>query len=240
MRMSKALSDYIDKHAVIKSETKRVNKSEFEEFLSAYPRPLVRDVFGAFDPPAVTYNDFELGYWPRSIVASTHLYDENPGEYFYEPPEERYFSIVTNHEELFAESQHLTEEYERLPVEEGGSAAPEQNTNRRFFMTAPACVRIADKKTNKVIYDGPLVGLKELAGPAVIHGGEGTILMNQNRNYRTNVIRTTYHFEIQRIGCVPEEVTVEAESLAAAHLLLPNDLIFCNLIDVKPKGGTRK
>lgn len=240
MRMNKALSDYIDKHAAIKAETKRVSKSEFEEFLSSYPRPLKRDVFGACDPPAVSYNDFELGYWPRSIVASTHLYDDKPGEYFYEPPEKRYFSIVTNHKELFAESQRLTEEYERLPVEEGGSAAPEQNPGKRYFITDPICIRIADKKARKVIYDGSLASLKELADQAVIHGGEGTSLMNQNRNYRTNVIRTTYHFEIQRIGCVPEEVTVEAESLAAAHLLLPNDLIFCNLIDFKLKGGTQK
>lgn len=70
MEMTKALSDYIDKHAALEAETKRVSKSEFEEFLSAYPRPLVRDVFGACDPPAVSYNDFELGYWPRSIVAA--------------------------------------------------------------------------------------------------------------------------------------------------------------------------
>lgn len=238
MEMTKALSDYIDKHAAIKATTKRVSKSEFEEFLSAYPRPLVRDVFGACDPPAVSYNDFELGYWPRSIVASTHLYDDKPGEYFYKPSEERYFSIVTNHAELHAESQRLAEEYEHLSEEEGGPAAPKHNPGKRFVATGPICIRVVNKKTNKVIYDGPMVGFKELADPAVIHGGEGTSLMNQNRNYRTNVIRASYRFAIQRIGRKPEEVTVEAESFDAARLLLPNDMISCELIDSNLKGDS--
>lgn len=238
MEMTKALSDYIDKHTTLEAETKRVSKSKFEEFLSAYPRPLVRDVFGACDPPAVSYNDFELGYWPRSIVASTHLYDDKPGEYFYEPPEERYFSIVTNHEALHAESQRLAEEYEHLSEEEGGPAAPKHTPGKRFVATGPICIRVVNKKTNKVIYDGPMVGFKELADPAVIHGGEGTSLMNQNRNYRTNVIRASYRFAIQRIGRKPEEVTVEAESFDAARLLLPNDMISCELIDSNLKGDS--
>lgn len=243
MEMTKALSDYIDKHAALEAETKRVSKSEFEEFLSAYPRPLVRDVFGACDPPAVSYNDFELGYWPRSIVASTHLYDDKPGEYFYEPPEERYFSIVTNHAELHAESQRLTEEYEHLQAEASENdeehAAPEQHQGKRFFMTAPACIRIVNKKTNEIIYDGPLVNIQKFADMVTIHSGKGTFAMNQNRNYHTNVIRASYRFAIQRIGRAPEEVTVEAESLDVARLLLPNDMISCELIDSSLKGEPR-
>ena len=82
--------------------TKTVSEKEFYDFIRNYPRKLERDVCGISDPPAVSYNDFELAdRWPYSIVASTFLYDDNPGEYFYEPPEKRCYSIVTNYEELF-------------------------------------------------------------------------------------------------------------------------------------------
>lgn len=57
---------------------------------------------GISDPPAVSYNDFELANrWPYSIVASTFLYDNNPDDYFYEPEDKRTYRIVVNHEELF-------------------------------------------------------------------------------------------------------------------------------------------
>lgn len=39
---------------------KRVSKQEFIEFLENYPRKLERDVYGVCDPPAISYNDFEL------------------------------------------------------------------------------------------------------------------------------------------------------------------------------------
>ena len=58
--------------------------------------------FGACIPPSVSYNDFELANrWPYSVVASTFLYDDNPGDYLYEPEEERVYMIVENYEELF-------------------------------------------------------------------------------------------------------------------------------------------
>lgn len=81
---------------------KQVSKEEFEEFLKNYPRPLDCDVFGACDPPAVSYNDFELANrWPYSIVASTFAYSDKPGDYYYVPEERRKYFIVTNYEELF-------------------------------------------------------------------------------------------------------------------------------------------
>lgn len=237
MEMTKALSDYIGKHATIKAETKRVSKSEFEEFLSAYPRPLVRDVFGACDPPAVSYNDFELGYWPRSIVASTHLYDEKPGEYFYEPPEKRYFSIVTNHEELYAESQRLTEEYEHLQAETNkngeGSAAPEQHHGKRFFMTGPACLHIVNKRTNETIYNGPIATFPKREDGEIICSGEMESQMKQNPKYRTNVVRRRWRFAVQRAASEEEEITVEAESLSAAALRLPRDTVFSTLLSTE-------
>ena len=83
--------------------TKKVTKEEFMEFIKNYPRKLKRDVCGISDPPAVSYNDFELANrWPYSIVASTFLYDDNPDGYFYEPEDKRMYSVVINHEELFA------------------------------------------------------------------------------------------------------------------------------------------
>lgn len=82
--------------------TKNVTKEEFEEFIRNYPRKLERDVCGICDPPAVSYNDFELANrWPYSVVASTFLYDDNPKGYFYEPEDKRTYRIVVNHEELF-------------------------------------------------------------------------------------------------------------------------------------------
>jgi len=49
----------------------RVTKEECQAFLAAYPRPLERDVFAAFVPPLVTWNDFADGQvWPASVVAS--------------------------------------------------------------------------------------------------------------------------------------------------------------------------
>lgn len=83
--------------------TRDVPKEEFFEFVKNYPRKLERDVFGACDPPAVSYNDFELANrWPYSIVASTHLYSDDPGDFWYAPKDEQVYRIVINHEELFA------------------------------------------------------------------------------------------------------------------------------------------
>ena len=81
---------------------KRVSKQEFIEFLNNYPRKLERDVYGVCDPPAISYNDFELANrWPYSVVASTFAYDDNPDGYYYEPDEERIYRVVENFEELF-------------------------------------------------------------------------------------------------------------------------------------------
>ena len=86
----------------IDPDEKNVSKEEFNAFINNYPRKLVRDVFGACDPPLVTYNDFELAdRWPYSIVANTWLYDDTPGSYYYEPEEERKYIIMNNYEDVF-------------------------------------------------------------------------------------------------------------------------------------------
>lgn len=84
----------------IKSTTKRVNKEEFEQFIASYPRPLEKDVCGISEPPLISYNDFKLGIWPDSIVASTFLYEDTPEDYYYEPEEEHKYFIVENYKKL--------------------------------------------------------------------------------------------------------------------------------------------
>ena len=108
---SKEEYEYIKSNINIEPQIEEVTKQEFIDFCNSYPRPLTRDVCGISEPPAVSYNDFEIGWWPLSIVASTHLYDDNPEDYFYVPEEERFYSIVTNYTELYEEAQTLLKKY---------------------------------------------------------------------------------------------------------------------------------
>lgn len=82
--------------------SKQVTKEEFEEFIKSYPRPLRIDVCGIYDPPLISYNDFALANrWPYSIVAHTYVYDDDPDDHCYAPPEQREYNIVENYDELF-------------------------------------------------------------------------------------------------------------------------------------------
>ena len=54
---------------------RQVTKEEMLAHVAAWPRPLKIDVLGTFDPPLITYNDFTLGKWPDSVIAS--LFDDN-------------------------------------------------------------------------------------------------------------------------------------------------------------------
>jgi len=79
-----------------------VSKQDFDDFIRNYPRPLERDCFGAYDPPLITYNDFQLANrYPYSVVASTYAYSDDPSHYYYEPERKRKYTIVSNYEELF-------------------------------------------------------------------------------------------------------------------------------------------
>ena len=85
-----------------KPKMKIVSKQEFEDFIKAYPRKLERDVFGACEPPSVTYNDFELANrWPYSIVANTWLYTDKEGDRWNLPEEERRYLVMENYKEVF-------------------------------------------------------------------------------------------------------------------------------------------
>ena len=114
MRIStKDEHEYIKTHATIEKQFKDVTKQEFDEFIASYPRHLERDVCGICEPPAVSYNDWEIGWWSRSIVANTMLYSDNPKDSYYEPEDKRVYRIVTNYEDLRKESQMLLEKYRR-------------------------------------------------------------------------------------------------------------------------------
>ena len=105
------ISKFVKEHATVKPEMKSVSKDEFVAFIKAYPRPLVRDVCGICDPPAISWNDFLFGKWPDSVVARTFAYDDNPGDYFYEPEEKRDYSIMVNHDAVAAEIFCLFQQY---------------------------------------------------------------------------------------------------------------------------------
>lgn len=108
---SKEEYEYIQSNIKTEPQTKEVTKQEFIDFCNSYPRSLARDVCGISEPPAVSYNDFEIGWWPLSVVASTHLYTDNPEDYFYTPEEKRFYSIVINYKELYEEAQALLKKY---------------------------------------------------------------------------------------------------------------------------------
>lgn len=66
---------------------KEVTREEFNEFLKNYPRSLEVDVCGIYEPPCISYNDFELAdRWPYSVVAKTWAYS---------------YIIMVNYKEVF-------------------------------------------------------------------------------------------------------------------------------------------
>lgn len=108
-----------DKYYSTEPINKKVTKEEFKEFLKNYPRKLDCDVCGISEPPAVSYNDFELAdRWPYSVVAHTWAYEGEPGDYYYAPEEERDYYIMVNYEEVFNSRTGInTTEYEKKEKE---------------------------------------------------------------------------------------------------------------------------
>jgi len=49
---------------------KKTTEENFEQFLKSYPRDLETDVNMTYEPPLVTFNDFTLGKYPSSVIAS--------------------------------------------------------------------------------------------------------------------------------------------------------------------------
>ena len=78
---------------------KQVSREEYQAFVENYPRKLIKDVCAIAEPPLITFNDFTLGHWPKSIVARTWAYSDIPGDRYYEPMEDRRYFIRTDSEE---------------------------------------------------------------------------------------------------------------------------------------------
>lgn len=72
---------------------RKVSFNEFIEYINNYPYHLTRNITGICEPPLITYNDFSLGNWPDSIVASYYDYSDNPNHYYYTAPEDREFYV---------------------------------------------------------------------------------------------------------------------------------------------------
>lgn len=84
----------------------QVSKDEFDKFIRAYPRHLTVNVYGASEPPLITYNDLNYGsQWPDSVVASTFAYDDNEDGRYYKPEDNRYYSILSNYKEVFGDKE---------------------------------------------------------------------------------------------------------------------------------------
>jgi len=63
---------------------KQIGKHDFSDFLDNYDGSLARDICRICDPPVITYNDFKLGKFPKSIVAreETPYLLDGESEYF--------------------------------------------------------------------------------------------------------------------------------------------------------------
>ena len=91
-----SMCNTVSKHMV------HVSKEEFDKFLEAYPRYLDMNHYAVCDPPAISYNDFELAsMWPDSIVAETYAYSDNPDDRYYVSQEDRIYRICENYEDVF-------------------------------------------------------------------------------------------------------------------------------------------
>lgn len=90
---------------------KKVTKEEFQEFIKNYPRELVKRDVMAPSLPATSYNDFEIGDYPYSIVAE-EIWEGGKGENIWHIPESERYWIM---EEL--------EYFEPIPDEDGWIAS---------------------------------------------------------------------------------------------------------------------
>jgi hypothetical protein len=90
----------------------QVTKEEFEEFINKYNtniHELVRDTCHISTPPLVSYNDFSLGNWPDSIVASMCWGEIMYG--YFKTKEENDKNCIN---EYYIKSKYLTEEYKEI------------------------------------------------------------------------------------------------------------------------------
>lgn len=85
---------------MIQPKWKNVTKEELEKFVRKYPRKLEKHEVMICSPPLLTYNDFEIGEYPDSVVAKEWQGTDREGDLWYMPESERYL-IMENYEEVF-------------------------------------------------------------------------------------------------------------------------------------------
>lgn len=139
-----------------KVEYKHVSKQEFEAFLEKYPRKLSCNITGMCEPPAVSYNDFELGKWPQSVVASTFACCD---------VENNSWRIMVNYEEIYAavqefktthgEEEKLSPFIEKIttsPIEAINDSISGDTSSSKCYEPTVAELIITDPITGKEIY----------------------------------------------------------------------------------------
>ena len=100
----------------VERNKKEVSEDEVDEFVRNYPRKLMIDVCGIFDPPSISFYDRELSDdITYARVAHKWAWDDDPKGYFYEPKENRKGWILVNAEEVFKNKiPHTKEETEKI------------------------------------------------------------------------------------------------------------------------------
>ena len=138
----------------VKPIEKKVSKQELDEYIASYPRKLYFDACGISDPPALSWNDFELAEkWPYSIVAHTWHYEDDPNDYWYEPEETRSYYIVENIEEVFASKTGRTDEEWHRQERERQETLQEELDKKGLYIKGCTNITITNAETGEVIYD---------------------------------------------------------------------------------------
>ena len=76
-----------------------VSEQEHAAFIAAYPRKLETHALTIVEPPMIAWNDFSLGDYPESIVASKVM-DEPPSYSILAEPMLEYPAPITNFPEI--------------------------------------------------------------------------------------------------------------------------------------------
>lgn len=67
---------------------RKVSKEEFDAFIAAYPRPLIRHLCTIISPEPLQFCDATLGVWPEFVVAYYQTWGCDPNDIWAEVPGE--------------------------------------------------------------------------------------------------------------------------------------------------------
>lgn len=78
----------------------KVTKEEFDAFVAAYPVKLERNVHRAYEPPALSLNDFTTGdVWPESMRAYVVLQTSLKGHPLYKGEPDDFYILARKAEQ---------------------------------------------------------------------------------------------------------------------------------------------